>query len=66
MNPDEAFPLFQAAYKQLAEIYQDQELQQSCLAFREANDVWKRHSEVIKLAEKYRIKDPPPEGVDLV
>jgi tetratricopeptide (TPR) repeat protein len=57
MKPDKAFPLFQASYRKLAEIYQDKELQQSCLAFSEVNDVWKRHTEVIKLAEKYRNKE---------
>src|SRR5205085_12503253 len=57
INPDEAFPQFQATYRKLAEIYQDQELQDACLAFSEADDVWKRHTEVIKLAKKYRNKE---------
>jgi hypothetical protein len=56
-KPDEAFSMFQASYKQLAELYQDQELQQSWPAFREASDVWKQHAEVIKLAEQYRNKE---------
>ena len=56
LKPDDAFALFQKSYRELAEMYEDKEMQDASLAFSEINDVWERHAEVKKLAEKYRNK----------
>jgi tetratricopeptide (TPR) repeat protein len=56
LKPDQAFKLFHEAYRDLAEMYEDKELQEACLAFSEVNDVWKLYEEAKKLAEKYRDK----------
>jgi tetratricopeptide (TPR) repeat protein len=56
LKPDQAFQLFHEAYRDLAEMYEDKELQEACLAFSEVNDVWKLYEEAKKLAEKYRDK----------
>ena len=55
MKPDEAFPLFQASYRKLAEIYQDKELQQSCALL--SQRCLEATNGSYKLAEKYRNKE---------
>jgi hypothetical protein len=53
-KPEEAFQRFQNAFKTLAELYKDRELQAAAVIYREVNDVWKCCTEARKLAEKYQ------------
>jgi tetratricopeptide (TPR) repeat protein len=56
-NLDQAFQIFRRAYRKLAELDDNKELQEACQAFKERSEVWPIYEGTKRLAERYRHRE---------